>query len=86
VVKVFFGVRTIVPYILLGWLPVMLDPLALVTAPTETFWLVVAGGLAYTFGLVFLMLDRIHGFHAIWHLFVILGSILHFLAIYGVSK
>ena len=45
------------------------------------FWLVV-GGVLYTIGTIFLLLDlRKYYFHAIWHLFVIAGSISHFISI-----
>ena len=40
-----------------------------------------AGGLAYTFGIVFFALDRIRYFHAAWHLFVLAGSVAHYFAI-----
>jgi hemolysin III len=43
----------------------------------------VAGGLAYTFGVVFLVNDGRHTyFHAVWHLLVMAGSGLHFIAVY----
>ena len=40
-----------------------------------------AGGLAYTFGVVFFALDRLRYFHATWHLFVLAGSVAHYFAI-----
>jgi hemolysin III len=40
-----------------------------------------AGGLAYTLGVVFFALDRLHYFHATWHLFVLAGSVAHYFAI-----
>jgi len=43
-------------------------------------WLV-AGGLSYTVGILFYAIDRIPFNHAIWHLFVIVGSLCHYLAI-----
>jgi hemolysin III len=43
-------------------------------------WLL-AGGLAYTFGILFFAIDRIPFNHAIWHLFVIAGSTCHYLAV-----
>lgn len=69
-------------YVLLGWLPVLgigdifrLIPLAAV------IWMLV-GGLCYTSGTLFLVLDKKdYHFHAIWHLFVIAGSTCHYLAV-----
>jgi hemolysin III len=43
--------------------------------------LVVAGGLAYSLGTVFYGWKSLQHHHAIWHIFVLAGSILHFLAI-----
>lgn len=40
-----------------------------------------AGGLAYTLGIVFFALDRLRYFHALWHLFVLAGSVAHYFAI-----
>jgi hemolysin III len=40
-----------------------------------------AGGLAYTLGIVFFALDRLRYFHATWHVFVLAGSVAHYLAI-----
>lgn len=69
-------------YIILGWLT-GLPTIWLIgmVPPLLVFW-IVAGGMCYTIGTVFLVLDlkRYH-FHAIWHLFVISGSTCHFVAI-----
>jgi hemolysin III len=43
--------------------------------------LLVAGGLAYTVGTVFYVLERIHYMHAVWHFWVLVGSLCHFLAV-----
>jgi hemolysin III len=41
------------------------------------------GGLAYSFGCIFYLWKRLHYHHVLWHLFVLLGSFLHFLAIFS---
>jgi hemolysin III len=41
----------------------------------------VGGGLVYTLGVVFYARDRVPYFHAVWHGFVMGGSVLHFLAV-----
>ena len=43
---------------------------------------IVAGGLAYTIGCIFYALDKMPYNHFIWHLFVIAGSVLHYIAIF----
>jgi hemolysin III len=37
-----------------------------------------AGGVAYTLGIIFFALDRLRYFHALWHLFVLAGSVAHY--------
>lgn len=69
-----------VTYILLGWLPAI--PLFAGTPLISLYWMV-AGGLAYTIGVLFLVSDhRAQFLHAVWHLAVIAGSACHFIAIY----
>ena len=70
-----------VSYLVMGWLPVIcLRELAATTEPAILFW-IMAGGLCYCIGVVFLTFDRIRYFHAVWHLLVICGSAFHFTAI-----
>ncbi len=45
-------------------------------------WLLVAGGIAYTVGTIFYVLKKIRYMHAVWHVFVLSGSVLHFLAVF----
>lgn len=73
---------SLVIYALMGWSAVLaLEPLASALGPGGLGWLL-AGGIFYTVGIVFFVLDRRlrHG-HGIWHLFVIAGSILHYVTV-----
>lgn len=68
-------------YVALGWMIVVdIDGLLTAVPPGGVLWLL-AGGIAYTVGIVFYAIDRIPFNHAIWHLFVIAGSVCHYLAI-----
>ena len=68
-------------YLFMGWLVVLaIQPLMVGLAPAG-LWLLVAGGLCYTVGTIFYVLKQVKYMHAIWHLFVLAGSILHFLAV-----
>jgi hemolysin III len=68
-------------YIALGWLIVVdLEGLLTLVPIKGVFWLL-AGGLFYTFGIIFYAIDRIPYNHAIWHVFVIAGSSCHYLAV-----
>jgi hemolysin III len=66
----------------MGWLVLMaLKPLLQALPSTGFVWLLV-GGLFYTGGIVFYALDeKVRHFHGIWHLFVLLGSISHYLTV-----
>ena len=76
-------VYQMVIYLLMGWVVlVALYPL-LQNLPTGGLILLVFGGLCYTGGMVFYALDeKMNHAHGIWHLFVLAGSVSHFLAIY----
>jgi len=68
-------------YIGLGWLIVVdLEGLLTLVPIKGVLWLV-AGGLCYTFGIIFYAIDRIPFNHAIWHIFVVAGSLCHYLAV-----
>lgn len=68
-------------YVALGWLALVAAlPLLQGLAP-QGRWLLVGGGMAYTVGVVFFLLDgRLRYSHFIWHLFVLAGSSCHFFA------
>lgn len=54
--------------------------------PAAGFWWLTAGGIAYTLGVAFYILDkmkRLRHAHGIWHFFVLLGSSCHFVSIIG---
>jgi hemolysin III len=69
-------------YLLMGWLALFaLEPLIAALGPHGFAW-VVAGGLVYTFGVVFYLYDeRFAHWHGIWHLCVMVGSAVHYAAI-----
>jgi hemolysin III len=69
-------------YFLMGWLIVLaINPLLAALPRTGFIWLL-TGGLLYTSGIVFFALDRRYPWmHGVWHLFVLAGSISHYVAI-----
>jgi hemolysin III len=71
-------------YLLMGWLIVIaVQPLTARVPVPGLLWLV-AGGLAYTVGVVFFALDsRLRYGHFIWHLFVMAGTTCHYFAVLG---
>jgi len=68
-------------YIALGWLIVIdLEGLLAMVPAKGVSWLL-AGGLFYTVGIIFYAIDRIPYNHAIWHVFVIAGSLCHYFSV-----
>jgi hemolysin III len=87
VMKAMGGVRfkkiSVAVYLAMGWLILIaIVPLVERMPSTGIAWLV-AGGLAYTGGVVFYALDRFRYCHFIWHLFVLAGTACHFVAVMG---
>ncbi|MBA3722001.1 MAG: hemolysin III family protein [Parachlamydiaceae bacterium] len=68
-------------YLAMGWLIVIaIEPLMNSLSFEGLCW-IAAGGLFYTSGIIFFLLDAKRFFHAIWHLFVLGGSVCHFFAV-----
>ncbi|MCB0115537.1 MAG: hemolysin III family protein [Caldilineaceae bacterium] len=72
---------TALPYVGMGWVMVFgIKPLLSSVAPGGLI-LLLAGGLAYTGGVVFYVWKRLPYHHAIWHVFVLAGSVCHYFAV-----
>lgn len=68
-------------YLGMGWLVIIaIEPMMQNVSQEGLYWLF-AGGLFYSCGVIFYALDKKRFFHAIWHLFVMGGSLCHYLAI-----
>ena len=86
VFKIFFigrfsRISTLV-YLGMGWLALIAARQLFANLPAMGLVLLFAGGLCYTVGVLFFALDRRLRFnHAIWHLFVLAGSVCHFFAV-----
>lgn len=84
--EVWIGKRTqifsMIIYVVMGWLALIaIKPLSALLSTAGFVWLVV-GGVVYTLGIIFFLLDeKVKHFHGIWHLFVLAGSICQFVSI-----
>jgi len=75
-----FEILSLVLYLLMGWAAMLaIRPLYLALPPTG-FWLLIAGGVVYTLGVIFYV-GKWRYAHSVWHLFVLAGSVLHFLSV-----
>ncbi|HEX9027278.1 MAG TPA: hemolysin III family protein [Clostridium sp.] len=69
-------------YLLMGWMITFFISSILKAIPTSGFYLLLAGGLSYSIGVLFYVFSWFKYHHFVWHLFVLAGSILMFFAIY----
>jgi hemolysin III len=86
VLKLFFtghyNLFSTLMYVFMGWLIVFfIKPLIASFPPAGLAWLL-AGGIAYTLGAVLYSIPKVPFHHAIFHVFVVLGSACHFVAVY----
>jgi hemolysin III len=68
-------------YVAMGWLAILAIRPLIHALPPAGVALLLGGGIAYTGGIGFYVWHRLRYHHAIWHGFVLLGSILHFLVV-----
>jgi hemolysin III len=84
VLKVFFTgqfrLLSTLLYVAMGWTAVIAIRPIIAHVPAGCVALLIAGGVAYTSGVVFYQWHRLPYHHAIWHLFVVAGSAIHFFA------
>ncbi len=76
-----FAVASGFIYLFQGWVIVFaIHPLLRAIGWHGLAWLL-AGGIAYTLGILFFAFDRFRYFHAVWHVFVLAGSVAHYFAV-----
>ncbi len=76
-----FVVLKIVLYVAMGWAAVIAVKPMFAGVAASGLLLLLIGGLSYTLGIVFYCWRRMPYNHAVWHVFVLAGSILHFFAV-----
>ncbi len=68
-------------YIAMGWVGLIAIKPLVAALPAPGLWLLFGGGVSYTFGVVFYRWHSLRYHHAVWHLFVLGGSVLHYFAV-----
>lgn len=85
VFKIFYTHRfkraSLILYLGMGWMGILLVKPMLENLSIQALTLVAAGGISYTLGTIFYTRPNMRFAHTIWHLFVLAGTILHFVAI-----
>ncbi|MCP9199783.1 hemolysin III family protein [Gramella sp. GC03-9] len=84
--KIFYAGRfqlfSTIMYVVMGWIIVFaIKPLAESLSPSGLYWLI-GGGISYTIGAILFMQNKIPFNHAVFHIFVLLGTFAHFVCIY----
>ena len=74
-------ILTLPIYIIMGWMIVVALPQIKASLTPAGFATLVAGGITYTVGVVFYIMDKVPYMHFIWHLFVLGGSVCHWVCI-----
>lgn len=77
-----FGKLAVLLYLGIGWSGVLVFHTLATVLPPVTLWLLVAGGITYSAGIVFHLWERLKFQNVLWHSFVVLGAILHLWAIF----
>jgi hemolysin III len=72
---------SVVFYLAMGWMIVLAARQAWLQVPHQAITYVAAGGLSYTIGIVFYAWKKLPYSHAIWHIFVLGGSVCHYVAV-----
>jgi len=85
IMKVLFFEKTqtisLILYILMGWFIIIAIKPLIASIPSGMLLWIVLGGLSYSIGILFFIAKKMPYHHGIWHLFVLGGSITHFLGI-----
>ncbi|WP_264565243.1 PAQR family membrane homeostasis protein TrhA [Flavobacterium sp. N3904] len=84
--KVFYTRRfefvSVFLYLIMGWMIIFVIKPLWNTIPLTVFLWILAGGICYTLGVYFYIKGDKQYFHTIWHFFVLLGTIFHFIAVF----
>jgi hemolysin III len=86
ILKLFFtgkyGLISTIMYILMGWVIVFAIKPLIHNLPLEGLFWLFAGGISYTVGAILYSIEKIKFNHAIFHLFVLIGSFCHFMSVF----
>ncbi len=76
-----FRKPSVVCYIAMGWVIIFAIQPLLNVMNSLSLWLLIAGGIFYTVGVIFYAIKKVRYFHSIWHIFTLLGSACHYFSI-----
>lgn len=68
-------------YVAMGWVIIFAIKPLILAMPKISLVFLVGGGVFYTLGIIFYAIKKVKYFHSVWHLFTIVGSVLHYFSI-----
>lgn len=77
-----YNVISAIAYVVMGWVILIAIKPLISNLETAGLWWLVAGGISYSLGVIFYLNKKIKYNHAIFHLFVLAGSICHFISVF----
>jgi hemolysin III len=87
ILKIFFtgkyNILSVIIYLIMGWMALFIIKPIVTNMPANVLYFLIAAGLAYTGGVVFYLWHKLQYHHAIWHVFVLTGTVAHFFAVYN---
>ena len=72
---------SVITYILMGWMIIFAFKSVKQAIPSISLAFLLSGGVAYMVGVIFYAMKKIKWTHCIWHLFVLMGTVLHFFSV-----
>lgn len=78
-----FHVLSTLIYLGMGWMVIIAAKPLFAALPLGGIWLLVAGGLCYSLGTIFYHWEKLPFNHAVWHVWVLAGSVCHWVAVFG---
>lgn len=76
-----FRILSTIIYLLMGWMMVWSGKAFFATMPASVITMIIIGGLLYTIGVIFYLMEKWQWHHAVWHLFVLAAAICHYVAV-----
>ncbi|WP_349236684.1 MULTISPECIES: hemolysin III family protein [unclassified Devosia] len=76
-----FGRLAILLYLAIGWSGILVFQALATALPASTLWLILAGGVVYSLGIIFHLWETLRFQNALWHVFVVAGASLHLWAV-----
>ena len=76
-----FGRLALILYLGIGWSGIVVFQSLAAALPSSTLWLLLAGGVAYSSGVIFHVWERLRFHNVLWHCFVVAGASLHLWAV-----